>query len=104
MAERRQVDVAMNLLMEKLDKHMTANESFQREMRRDVRCLHEGFTEFKETYEPLLMRALTSNKFWSKVRDDMIVKGANITVGALLLAALGMMAFGAKDWIHKWLQ
>lgn len=112
MSEERRVsrkdDGLLLQIAEKLDAHIertheyhAAADSSRREMKRDMRCLHDGFTEFREKYSAMLDDNLTRKKWWESIIEEQKKRSALLMTGVMFIALLYGLGHAAVYLLKK---
>ena len=70
-----------------------------RELRRDVRCLHDSFQEFRNGYEPLLKQILEDHHYWYRVREHVVAGTAKGLVWVLIVGFAVAIWHAMSDYI-----
>lgn len=81
-----------------LELKVDALASEKRALARDVRCLSDGVTKFREEFEPYLLRAVDAEKVWIDRRRNWVT----MIVGAGLLSGCGILVYAVGDYFIGW--
>ena len=74
-----------------------------REMKHNVKCLHDSVDQFyklfKEEYEPFLKIAIDDQIYWSKLKSDIVTHTAKGLVWALIVGMAVATVYAAKAYL-----
>lgn len=78
--------------MEELGRHIA-------EIRRDIKCLHDSFEGFANTYRPILDKLMSNDLYWQRVREDVVKTTARSVVWVLLCGFCIAVWHAAQDYV-----
>jgi hypothetical protein len=73
------------------------------ETQRDILCLKDGFSAFRDKYQKHLDERLAVESYWIGVRKDLLASVVKSLVTATLVAIGVIVALGGQTWFRSWL-